>query len=66
MPWYTTGLTPGSLKNTIAGADSTPNLLLIIRTKVIYYFHKILCSTTVLKMDMKIKLLNTGRVEAKF
>ena len=32
IPWYTTGLTPCSFKNTIAGADSTPNLLLIIRT----------------------------------
>lgn len=26
MPWYTTGSTPGSFKNMIAGADSTPNL----------------------------------------
>ena len=32
MPWYTTGLMPGSFKNTIAGADSTPNLSLIIWT----------------------------------
>lgn len=27
MPSYTTGSSPGSFKNTIAGADSTPNLL---------------------------------------
>jgi hypothetical protein len=28
VPWCTTGLTPGPLRNTIAGADSTSNLTL--------------------------------------
>lgn len=26
VPWYTIGFIPGSFKNTIAGASSTPNL----------------------------------------
>lgn len=33
MPWYTTGSTPGSFKNMMAGADSTPKLLQVISHK---------------------------------
>ena len=39
IPWYTIGLTPGSFRNTIAGAVSTSNLL--PSTEISYKFRYI-------------------------